>query len=170
LGGGPCPAIEPPICPDAFYAQVSPLGETLEYATFLGGEGWDAALDLAYAEGGSAVLIGETYALDFPVTPGASDTTLSGGRDAFVARYEFLPRRLSYASYLGGSDWDEGLGVAAAPAGAAYLVGRTISLDFPTTPDAFSTSRAGDYDAFGVIQMLPPMRYVFLPSLRTASP
>ncbi len=41
---------------------------------------------------------------------------------------------LAYGSYLGGSGYDEGRGIAVDPAGNAYVVGTTTSLDFPTTP------------------------------------
>jgi len=39
---------------------------------------------------------------------------------------------LSYSTYLGGSDYDEGLGIAVDGSGSAYVTGYTFSTDFPT--------------------------------------
>ncbi len=47
---------------------------------------------------------------------------------------------LSYSTFLGGSDEDEGYAIAADANGAAYVTGQTYSSDFPTTPGAFDTT------------------------------
>jgi Beta-propeller repeat len=55
---------------------------------------------------------------------------------------------LAYSTYLGGSGFDEGLGIAVDSAGAAYVTGSTFSPDFPTTAGAFDTNGNGLSDAF----------------------
>jgi len=56
---------------------------------------------------------------------------------------------LAYSTYLGGSDGDQGYGIAADASGNAYIAGLTLSADFPTTLGAFQTTFAGGYyDAF----------------------
>ena len=37
-----------------------------------------------------------------------------------------------YSSFLGGSDWDSGHGIAVDDTGNAYLTGFTYSINFPT--------------------------------------
>lgn len=53
------------------------------------------------------------------------------------------PVLLKYATYLGGSEDDSGLGIAVDKAGNAYVTGSTSSIDFPTSGGAFQPTRAG---------------------------
>ena len=57
---------------------------------------------------------------------------------------------LAFSTYLGGSGMDRGDGIAVDSAGNAYITGGTPSTNFPVTPGAFQTVRAGlfDTDAF----------------------
>ena len=48
--------------------------------------------------------------------------------------------QLGYSSYLGGDTQDQGNGIAVDSSGNAYIVGVTLSTNFPTTPNAISTS------------------------------
>ena len=50
---------------------------------------------------------------------------------------------LVYSTYLGGSDFDIGTGIAVDGAGSAYVTGSTASPDFPTTAGAAQTTQAG---------------------------
>src|SRR6266849_5648817 len=50
---------------------------------------------------------------------------------------------LIYSTYLGGSDYDAGTGIAVDSAGNGYVVGTTSSADFPVTPGVFQTVCVG---------------------------
>jgi hypothetical protein len=47
---------------------------------------------------------------------------------------------LVYSTYLGGSNLDEGFGIAVDPVGNAYVTGFAQSTDFPTILLAFQTT------------------------------
>ena len=85
---------------------------------------------------------------DFPTTPGAVQPTTGGGQDAFVAKLTPDGTALVYSTYLGGSQFDGGQGIAVDAAGAAYVMGATDSMDFPTTPDAIQPTLGGPVDSF----------------------
>ena len=55
---------------------------------------------------------------------------------------------LAYSTYLGGSGYEFGYGIAVDSAGNAYVTGSTDSPDFPSTLGAFETTRGGYTDAF----------------------
>ncbi len=54
---------------------------------------------------------------------------------------------LAYSTFLGGSAWEAGYGIALGQDGSVYVAGRTASTDFPTTSGAFDR-RAIQVDAF----------------------
>ena len=141
------PATADPIGPvnhdtDVFVAKLSPDGSALEHATYVGGSSGDYGTAIAIDRDGSVYLTGQTFSPDFPTTPGAFDTTYNGGNDdgdAFVVKLG-PTGALEYSTFLGGSDgWghEEAEGIAVDRAGSAYVSGRTLATDFPTTPDAF---------------------------------
>ncbi len=136
---------------DVFVAKLNPAGSDLAYATFLGrGEGYDIAVD----RDGAAYVTGITRSDDFPTTNGAFQTSYGGEADGFVVKLNPTGSALDYATFLGGSEWDTGNGIAVDRQGAAYVTGGTGSSDFPTTPDAFDRSYNGGDDAF-VVKLNP---------------
>ena len=52
-----------------------------------------------------------------------------------------MPPRVLYSAYLGGSDDDFGYGIAVDPTGNAYIVGQTLSTNFPTSMPANHAQR-----------------------------
>jgi uncharacterized repeat protein (TIGR01451 family) len=134
---------------DAFAAKLTPAGDGLGYATYLGGGSDERVGGIAIDGAGAAYLSGPTASSDFPATSGAADTALGGAGDAFAAKLAPAGDGLAYASYVGGSDADLGSRVAVDAKGTAYLTGSTSSADFPTTvPDATDGSLGGPGDAF----------------------
>ena len=133
---------------DVFVSKLNPSGSDLLYATFLGGGGDDRGKGIAVDGSGSAYVTGWTFSPDFPTTPEAYDTTYNGSYDAFVARVNPSGSDLPYATFLGGSDYDIGNGIAVDGPGNAYVTGYTTSSDFPTTPEAYDTTHNGGRDAF----------------------
>ncbi len=139
----------------AFISAFSADGTTLVYSTYLGGttfsdgaEAYGIALDTAgdaYVTGSATGSMGS----NFPTTAGAYQTSYGGGMsDAFVTKLNPAGSALSYSTFLGGSDSDQGNAIAVDRAGNAYVTGKTASSDFPTSAGAYQTSLAGSYDAF----------------------
>lgn len=135
-----------------FSSAPSPVSTTAQtagafdllYATFLGGGSDDWGSGIVVDGNGNAYVTGETLSSDFPATPGAFDTSYSGGYgDVFVAKLTSTGSTLAYATFLGGSSDDTGRGITLDGSGNAYVTGWTESSDFPTTSGAFDTSFGG---------------------------
>jgi hypothetical protein len=135
---------------DAFVTKINSLGSALVYSTYLGGGQIINATDdwgegIAVDSAGSAYVTGYTYAPDFPVTPGAYDTSRAG-LDAFVTKFTPDGASLVYSTFIGGPARELGQGIAVDASGNAYVTGSTESDGFPVTPGAFQTT--GSFDAF----------------------
>ncbi len=127
---------------DVFAAKLNPAGSDLDYATYIGGSGSETLGSIAIDSSGSAYITGNTRSSDFPVTPGAYDTSYNGNYygDAFVAKLNPTGSALEYSTFLGGTDEDYGSAIAVNGSGMAFVLGSTYSSDFPTTPDGFDTT------------------------------
>src|SRR5262249_34896399 len=123
---------------DAFVLKLNPAGSELIYSTYLGGDsGVDSGLGIALDSSGAAYVTGYTFSDDFPVTPGAFQTTLIGNKNepmVFVTKINPAGDGLEYSTYVGGTQKDYGYALAVDSGGNAYVAGASYSLDFPTTP------------------------------------
>jgi hypothetical protein len=137
---------------DAFVAEINPTGSALVYSTYLGGSGDDFGRGIAVDSSGNAYVIGNTLSTDFP-TMNPLQPANAGDGDAFVAQLNPTGSALVYSTYLGGSGYDSGLGIAADSSGNALVTGYTLSINFPTM-NPLQPANAGGYDAF-VAQLNP---------------
>jgi uncharacterized protein (TIGR03437 family) len=71
---------------DGYVMKLSPSGDTVEYATYLGGSGHDGAIGIAVDTEGNAYVAGVAYSADFPVTRGAFLTAQTSEVDSFIAK------------------------------------------------------------------------------------
>ena len=126
----------------------------LQYATYLGGAKISPLIEglaSSYGQGvavdpaGNFFISGLTYALDFPVTRGAFQTSCPEGGTVcgyvaagFVTKFS-RAGQLLYSTYLSGNDGVEpsdGRTLAVDKNGIAYVIGGTRG-DFPTTSTAY---------------------------------
>ena len=154
----------------AFVTKLDPTGTALVYSTYLGGSGGDVGDAIAADAEGNAYVTGQTFSTDFPVTPGAFQTTnkAAAGADsnAFVTKLNPTGTALVYSTYLGGSGLaaetpyggDKGSAIAVDAASDAFVTGSTYSADFPVTQGAFQTvnNGAANTDANAFITKLNP--------------
>ena len=116
--------------------------------TYLGGSRDDYGEGIAVSSDGVYVT-GYTFSNDFPTTPGAYDETYNGNGylDVFVSKLSLDLSSLLASTYLEGDNEDKGYGLALSSDGV-YVVGRTSSYTFPTTPGAYDTTSNGSGDVF----------------------
>lgn len=114
---------------DAFISRLDTFANSLGYSTYLGGSGNDLGLGITIS-GNAIYVAGDTRSSDFPLV-GAVDT-YSGNGDAFVTKRNLFSGAVEYSTVLGGSSTEYASDIAVDSLGAAYIVGRTFSSNFPT--------------------------------------
>jgi hypothetical protein len=136
---------------NAFVTKLNASGTAIEYSTLLGGNDYDFGLGIAVNKQGNAYVTGTTYGIfssTFPTTSGAYQTASSGSGDAFVSKLTSDGSALVYSTFLGGTGYDGGRGIALDASGNAYVTGYTQSTAFPTTAGVVQTALNGAEDAF----------------------
>jgi Beta-propeller repeat/Domain of unknown function DUF11 len=165
---------------DAFIAKIGNLSGSsypLNYFTYLGGSGSDVGQAIQVDSVQSAHVAGSTSSANFPITTNTYQKTYAGAGDAFVAS---ISTTLSgqgagdFSTYLGGSQPENGTGVAIDVFGATYAVGTTQSspsstIPFPLTPTAYQSQLNGPQDAF-VSQIGAKSVLTVAPSTTSPSP
>ena len=136
---------------DVFLAKIAADGSRLAYSTYFGGANTDHGAAVAVDGLGSAYIAGWTWSADLPVAK-AFQSTLAGGQDAFIARFNATGDALLFSSYLGGAGGiltypETAQAIALDPVGNAYVAGVTSSADFPLRSPSQS-SRRGSLDGF----------------------
>ncbi len=149
---------------DAFVTIITSDGSALVGSTFLGGSSEDGVNDNLSAtyyhygdehrgevlvdENDYVYIVSQTSSPDFPVTPGAAQSVLAGGQDAFVAKLAPDLSSVVWATFLGGSNEDAAMGLRLTADHKVYVTGGTASSDFPVTPNAYQSSLQGNVDAY----------------------
>lgn len=141
---------------DAFVAKIQADGSGLVYCGYIGGASGDSGDGIAVDDLGRAYVTGETFSdqQSFPVRQippgirGGLDLTYNGGGDAFIARVNAAGTALEYCGYLGGSDSDNGTDIALDHNYNAYIIGNTLSSDFPKLTGPDLTYGGGFSDVF----------------------
>ncbi len=133
---------------DVFVTKLAPGGNTLLYSTYLGGSSDDVGWGIAVDSNGSAYVTGDTDSPNFPTkNPYQGTLNDDGSGDVLVTKLSLGGNTLLYSTYLGGSSYDIGCGIAVDSNGSAYVTGYTESTNFPTH-NACRNSLAGSKDAF----------------------
>lgn len=120
----------------------------LVWATYLGGNKDDLPFGIVLGAAGDPLVVGQTWSVNFPITPGALQPVKNASSDAFVTRIDDLGSFPVFSTYLGGSGHDWALDAVEAPSGNIVLVGYTESTDMPSTPGAFDQTANGAKDGF----------------------
>ena len=114
---------------DALVAKFDPSRSgsgSLLWARYLGGSGYDRALQIALdpgcASGCSSYVGGVTYSHDFPATAGAYQSKLGGNSDAFVTKLD-SNGGVSYSTYVGDLGTDSANAIGVDSSGSPYIVG-----------------------------------------------
>jgi len=135
---------------DVILFELSPKGDSLTYSTFFGGNDDDIGNDMIY-NNGDVFLTGSSWSYDFPTTSGAFQTTHVDWTDVIVMKFNIGSSSLTYSTFVGGDDEEEGYSIAMDSSENVYVTGYTwggMRMMFPTTSGAYDTTLGGTIDSF----------------------
>jgi len=135
---------------DVFVAVLSGDLTTLKGSSFLGGSGKELGFRGHFAVNaeGDIYVACYTESFNYPVTPGAYDTSYGGQGDGGVSVFSPDAGTLRASTYIGGSgnDWPYPLALGV---GRVYVGGHVNYQGYPTTQGAYDASyNGGDGDVF----------------------
>ena len=126
---------------DAFVAKLTPAGDALVYATYIGGLDQDSASAVRVDAAGAAYVAGSTFSWDFP-TLTLLQPDHQGQSDAFIVKLD-PSGSLVYSTMLGGVLEDYAQSLAIEDDGRVHVGGSTYSANFPITQNALQSSLGG---------------------------
>jgi hypothetical protein len=129
---------------NAFVTKLSADGQSLIYSTYIGGSDNDWGWKIAVDANGCAYVIGTTWSTDFPLQAPYMRDPGDNYCDAFFTKFSTDGQSLDYSTYLGGSFYDYGGGIAVDAKGGAYITGETMSEDFHIKNSIMSYQWCGD--------------------------
>ena len=137
-----------------FITKLNAGGSALEYSTLIYASDSTGIGALTVDAEGSVVVVGSTYALDFPTTPGAlrqCNPIGAWGSTGILLKLAPDGSRPLYSTYLGA---DGITGVAVNGAGEIFLAGKNLGY-LPVVPGSFGWTASGDFVASLSIAPLP---------------
>lgn len=136
-----------------FFFIMNENGSNLLHSVFWGGWSNEFGYSIAIDINGDVIIGGVTYSQDFPVTPGAYQTTVNDMANGFIIKYQLSSNTTIFSTYIGGDAGDNVNCVFVDENAVIYFAGTTAqpgatSQPFPTTPGAYDTSLNGTKDAY----------------------
>ncbi len=131
---------------DAYVAKFDNAG-AIQWATYYGGSADDEGHHIATNTSGDVYFSGMTQSLSGIATPGAYQTTLGGGIDVLLAKFNNTGTP-QWATYYGGAGNESSHSVAIGDSDNVYIAGYTYSTSAIATPGAYQTTLSSGPDAF----------------------
>jgi gliding motility-associated-like protein len=129
---------------DAFIFKMNNDLSQLQWSTYLGGSGQDAAFSIKIDQTENVFVAGGTSSTNFPTTSGTIHPTKIGGVDGFVASISKNGALLTNSTYLGTTSYDQAYFLDIDKEENIYLLGQTKGL-YPVSVGVYSNQNGGQF-------------------------
>jgi hypothetical protein len=128
----------------------------LDFAAYLAGSSTDVGIAVAHDGKGFEYVAGNTWSVDFPVTPDAYQSNNLTNQDLFIMKLDLTngATPIVYCTYLGGAATENLKGMAVDANGVVYITGSTTSGGYPVTSNAYLGSITSN--SHGFLSVLDP--------------
>ena len=133
---------------DIYIAKLSSSGNSLLYASFIGGRGWDSASSLVSDSLGNVVIAGITGSWDIPVLNGYCTSFNGGYFDIYVAKLSPSGNSILWGTYIGGGNREAAEDMSLDSLGNVAIAGFTDSSDIPVPNGCDTSYNGGEADIY----------------------
>jgi hypothetical protein len=133
---------------DVFITKFDPSGTKMIFSTYIGGNSSEEGLDIRIDSLDNIVIVGMTNSSDFPVTNNSFDTQYNKYWDLFALKLNNNGSKLLFSSFIGGNKSDHPRKFILDKNDNLYICGHTNSIDFPTTSEAYNSTKNNESDTF----------------------
>ncbi len=130
---------------DGVVAKLSTNLTTLNWSTYIGGGGGDAAYSIRVDDVNNATFVcGGTTSSNLAVTGGVVGPTYAGATDGFIAKFDNANGSLSALTYLGTNSYDQAYIIELDDDQDVYVVGQTNG-NYPVTAGVYNNVGANQF-------------------------
>ncbi len=115
-------------------------------STYLGGASADYGQSITLDSSGNVYVAGYSLSNDYPTTTGAYDEVFNSNYDIIISKFSSDLSSLLASTYLGGALNDFGQSVTLDSVGNVYVVGMSLSSDYPIIAGAYDNSHNTGFD------------------------
>ncbi len=131
---------------DAIVFRMSSNLTTLNWASYLGSPGEDAAYSVQFDSATNMVVTGGTKAAGIVSSPNAQNGVFQGDVDAFIVRFNGNGTAVEASTYLGTPEYDQAYFVQLDAADNIYIIGQTEG-DMDIQGNVYSNPSSGQFIA-----------------------
>ena len=131
---------------DIFITRINKDGKSLDFSTYIGGDGSDSLSEFQMDGDGNLLLLGSSRSSDYPVTTGSYQTSNNGKNDLVLTKMRSDGSKILSSTYVGGSDYDSSVSMILDEYDNPIVIGSTGSLNFPVTDDSYDECYSGGTD------------------------
>lgn len=128
---------------DGYCFRMDPALSVMQWSTYIGGSGTDAAYGVQVDSNGEFFVTGGTTSNDLPMAGTPFRATFSGATDGFIMRYDG-GGALVGSTYLGTSAYDQPYFVQLNTSDEVFVVGQTHG-DYPVTPGKYAVAGSSQF-------------------------
>ncbi|QOI98576.1 MAG: gliding motility-associated C-terminal domain-containing protein [Flammeovirgaceae bacterium] len=129
---------------DAVLVKLNSALTQIEWSTFIGGNGHDAAYTIKFDSLGNIYTGGGTTSANFPITPGAYQATYAGNADGWMALVNATGTTLLHSTFTGTNQYDQIYFLDVGTTGDVYVYGQTTG-PMPVTPRVYKNPNSGQF-------------------------
>ncbi|MGA1793447.1 MAG: putative Ig domain-containing protein [Thermoplasmatota archaeon] len=136
---------------DLYLFRLKNDGSDMISSTLIGGTGTESfTLDIGLKSNGNLIAAGSAASAssDFPILPGAYDSTFGGTSEGLIFEMSVDATTLVFSTFFGGASTESVPFFEVQSNGEIWVCGHTSSIDFPATTGAFDDTYNGASDVF----------------------